>query len=159
MARNAYTRRPNDASHEGRGSEARLQLDLVAVGIVQVERGAVAVRAEAPDDATLERGAFRLELARHAREVVRADREAEVVEAAARLALGGRDEVDQVLAEPELDERELLVHALELAAEDVLVEAPGARLVAHAQHDVVEAERLDRHGLPLYPAMAASSSP
>src|SRR3989442_11659938 len=84
-------------------------------------------------------------------EIVALDREAEVVEAPRPGDLfgwAGGQEIDEVVAEAELHERELFVHALERAAEDLLVKAPGARLIAHPQHHVVEAERLE-HALLL----------
>src|SRR5439155_10570323 len=45
------------------------------------------------------------------------------------------------------------------AAEDLLVESPGARLVTHPQHHVIEPERLECHGLNQYRVTAVSSSP
>src|SRR5947199_163466 len=45
----------------------------------------------------------------------------------------------------DLGERYLLGHAIGDAAEDLFVDGPGAPLVAHPEHDVVEPERLERH--------------
>src|SRR5207249_109693 len=129
-----------------RGSgDPRFELDLVPVGIAQIEGGPVAVGPVALDDAPLQLGALFPELAGRRLQIVAVDRETEVVEPSWRCILAGRQEVDEVVAEAELDERYLLVHAIEGAAEDLFVEAPGARLVAHPEHDVVEPERLERH--------------
>src|SRR2546423_12716684 len=70
-------------------SRAGLQLDLVAVGVAEVERRPLAVGAVTADDAALEGDARRLERLRHTLQVVPADREADVVEGAARLAVSG----------------------------------------------------------------------
>ena len=66
----------------------------------------------------------------------------------ARLRLGARgQEVDELGSEPELHQRDALVHVVERAAEDLGIEAPRDLLVPHAENDVVEPEGLKaRHG-------------
>src|SRR5213080_2754247 len=117
---------PSSGSRAG-ALDPRLQLDLVPVRVTEVEGRPVAVGAIALDDTPLERDALLGERPGDVLEVLAADREADVV------------------AEAELDERQFLVHAIESAAEDLFVEAPGARLVAHPEHHVVEPERRERH--------------
>src|SRR5437867_4071425 len=70
-----------------------------------------------------------------------------------------RRQVPEMVAEAELHERELRVQPVEGAAEDLLVEPPGARLVTHPQHDVIEPERLELHDLNQYRVTTVSSSP
>ena len=81
------------------------------------------------------------------------DAQREVVEVAA-LAAGGRtahapefafdvDEIDQRASGAELDQPELLLPLLDRAAEHVAIEADHPVHVAHAQHEMVDAE--DRH--------------
>src|SRR5207249_7641292 len=94
-------------------------------------------------------------------EVVGPDRETDMVDAPAvprRGPVGGQ-EIDERLAEAELDEPDGLVHELEGAAEDVLVELPRRGLVGHAQHDVVEAERLELRSVTHGAAPAAAFRP
>src|SRR5437870_6796926 len=116
-----------------------------------MEERPAATSAIALGDAPLQ-GAATLDKRTGARlELIALDGEAEVVEAPRPGDLfgwAGGQEIDEVVAEAELHERELFVHALERAAEDLLVKAPGARLIAHPQHHVVEAERLE-HGVLL----------
>src|SRR5207249_1357115 len=120
--------------------DPRLQLDLVPVRVTEVEGRPVAVGAIALDDTPLERDALLGERPGDVLEVLAADREADVVESSRGPPGAGGQEVDEVVAEAELDERQFLVHAIESAAEDLFVEAPGARLVAHPEHHVVEPE-------------------
>lgn len=53
-----------------------------------------------------------------------------------------REEIDQVLAEAELDEGEFRVHVVHARAEEVGIEAPRGRLVPHVEHHVIQSERL-----------------
>ena len=94
---------------------------MIAVRVAQVHGRPLAIGAVALDDPALERHALIPERPNELVQIRAADREADVVEPAARLVPGGRQEVDQVLAEPELAERDLLVHPAAGAAEDVLV--------------------------------------
>src|SRR2546425_2902979 len=135
---------PSSGSRAG-ALDPRLQLDLVPVRVTKIEGGPVAVGAIALDDAPLYRNALLGDRPGDGLEVLAADREADVVESSRRLPGAGGQEVDEVVAEAELNERQLLVHAIEGAAEDFFVEAPGARLVAHPEHHVVEPERRERH--------------
>src|SRR3989441_8204633 len=135
---------PSSGSRAG-ALDPRLQLDLVPVRVTEVEGRPVAVGAIALDDTPLERDALLGECPSDVLEVLAADREADVVESSRGLPGAGGQEVDEVVAEAELDERQFLVHAIESAAEDLFVEAPGARLVAHPDHHVVEPERRERH--------------
>src|SRR2546429_1194164 len=135
---------PSSGSRAG-ALDPRLQLDLVPVRVTEVEGRPVAVGAIALDDTPLERDALLGERPGDVLEVLAADREADVVESSRGLPGAGGQEVDEVVAEAELDERQFLVHAIESAAEDLFVEAPGARLVAHPEHHVVEPERRERH--------------
>src|SRR5204863_4373760 len=127
-------------AREPHAASARLQLDAVAVGIAEVEGGAGAPRAEAVADLALQLHALRAQRVGHLPEIVAADRQADVVHAGAAVALA-RQDVDELLAEAEVDQGERRVDALERAAEDVDVELLRQGLVAHAQDDVVEAER------------------
>src|SRR5256712_13810343 len=82
----------------------------------------------------------------HRLEIIALDGEAEVVEAPRPGDLfgwAGGKEIDEGVAEAELHERELFVHALERAAEDLLVKTPGASLIANTPHTVVETERFN----------------
>src|SRR3989441_11131295 len=135
---------PSSGSRAG-ALDPRLQLDLVPVRVTEVEGRPVAVGAIALDDTPLERNALLGERPGDVLEVLAADREADVVESSRGPPGAGGQEVDEVVAEAELDERQFLVHAIESAAEDLFVEAPGARLVAHPEHHVVEPERRERH--------------
>src|SRR5256712_13744626 len=135
---------PSSGSRAG-ALDPRLQLDLVPVRVTEVEGRPVAVGAIAVDDTPLERDALLGECPSDVLEVLAADREADVVESSRGLPGAGGQEVDEVVAEAELDERQVLVHAIESAAEDLFVEAPGASLVAHPEHHVVEPERRERH--------------
>ena len=81
-----------------------------------------------------------------------------MVQAAALRALAGQ-QVDQVLAEAELHERDRLVHVVERAAEQVDVEALGRGLVAHVEHHVIEAQRLERAAHRLSPTAASVRTP
>src|SRR5207245_10575430 len=103
----------------------------LTIGAAQTEGGPVAIRAIALDDAPLQRDTPLGKRTDHRLEIIALDGEAEVVEAPRPGDLfgwAGGQEIDEVVAEAELHERELFVHALERAAGDLLVNAPGARL-------------------------------
>src|SRR5262249_26295244 len=80
------------------------------------------------------------------------------IETAAGRGRGGcRQQIDQVITEAELDQRDPLVHVIERASEYLHVEALRARLVRHAQHHVIEAERLEHRPIVLPPATIGTS--
>src|SRR3989442_6756170 len=124
----------------------RLELDQVAVGIAQVDGGPVAPRAEALDHVTLERDRFPAQRLGDRFEIVAWDGQTEVI-GPARPRLGGGQEVDQRLAEPQVDQRDPLVEFGERAAQHIFVEATRPRLIANPQDDVIEAERLEHRHL------------
>src|SRR3989442_11616006 len=126
-------------------SGPRLELDHVAIGVAQVDRRPVAPGAEALDHVALERDALPAQRLGDRLEVVALDRQAEVI-GPDRARLTGRQQVDQGLAEPEMDQRDPLVQLGERTTQDVLVEPALARMVANSQYHVIEAERrVHRH--------------
>src|SRR4030095_9651804 len=122
-------------------SGSRLELDHVPVGIAQVDRRAVPPRPETLDDVALERDTPGAKIVGDRLEVVALDRQAEV-RGPYRALVGGGQEIDQGVAEAQVDQRDPLVVLGERAAQDVLVEPARARLVRDPQDDVIEAERL-----------------
>src|SRR2546427_3010724 len=102
-------------------SGARLELDHVAVGVAEIDRGAVTPRAVALNDVALEGDGLRAQRLGDRLEIVAPDREAEVI-GPDRPRLGGGQQVDQGLAEPQVDQRDPLVQLVERAAQHVLVE-------------------------------------
>src|SRR5688572_20234129 len=104
------------------GGRAWLQLDEMAVGIAQVERWPGAIGPPALDDIALDRHAPPAQLVRGLGEVVTLNRQADVIDTTGdqgRLARRGRQQVDVVLAEPQVNERDALVDVIDRAAERV----------------------------------------
>src|SRR5690606_19300943 len=136
----------------GSGGRA-LQLDGVAVRILDVEGGPGAVGAVALADLA-RRDGVALEVRADRGLVEGGERERHVVDVAAlragRRAAGPAErtvdgnQVDQALPGPELVEAERLDRALDGAAERVAPAAQRGLEVAHAQHDVVEPPDRDR---------------
>ncbi len=81
-----------------------------------------------------------------------------MVEPAALHPLAGQ-EIDQLLAEAQLHERDALVDVVERAAQQVDVEALGGGLVPHPQHQVVQAERLEPPAHRRHPTATSPSTP
>src|SRR3989442_4991765 len=102
-------------------SGARLELDHVAVGVAEIDRGAVAPRAVALNDVALEGDGLRAQRLGDRLEIVAPDREAEVI-GPDRPRLRGGQQVDHCLAAPQVDQRDPLAQLVERAAQHVLVE-------------------------------------
>src|SRR6516225_10488629 len=122
-----------------------LELDAVAVGVLDVERATLALRPVA-GGRLAGRDAARGEPGDERRLIERRDRQAEVLEVAPRARwLTGterpieRDEVDEAAARAQLSEPELGLLTLERAAEQIAIERERALELAHAQYDVVDA--------------------
>ena len=112
----------------------------VAIRVPDVERGAPTERAPALRHAAVKRDAARAQVLGDRAQVVASNRQAHVIEPASGIPRR-REQIDQVLPEPQLNERDRLVHVIDRAAEHLGIEASGRGLVLHTEHDVVEAER------------------
>ena len=58
----------------------------------------------------------------------------------------GRDQIDHVVAETKVNQRDPLIDVIDGASEVLDVEPLGARLIGNPQHDVIEAEGLEHGG-------------
>ena len=129
-----------------------LELDDVAVGVGDIERGAVALRTIAPSDLA-DGDAVPPQMGGQRRVVEATDAHREMVQVAprgrfCRLRRGtGRHQINHRGAGAQLHELGLVEPALDVAAQDVPIEPDRAVEIGDAQHEMVEPGDLDRTGL------------
>src|SRR6516164_1436926 len=129
-----------------------LELDDVAVGVGDIERGAIALRTVAPPDLA-DRDAVPPQMRRERREVEVGDPHREVVEVACgrrfrRLwCRGGRDQIDHRRARAQLHELGLFETALDMTTQHFPVEFDRTIEIGDPQYEVVEPGDPDRASL------------
>ena len=128
-----------------RGSAGHLELDPGALGIADVDRRPGAGRAGAHGRRAHGLDVERGEMARHGLEIDRREHEAHVIDVRAFEAdRRARDQIDHAPTRTQLDEADRLEAPLLRQPEHARVEVEHPRLVAAAQHDVIELRHDDR---------------
>src|SRR5262245_44553600 len=123
-----------------------LQLDLIAFGIVEVDRRTIAFRTVALDGFA-DRDPERREARDDGVTVERLDAKAEVVHIGWPPGSLGRDEVEQRGAGPHLHQADAIEAALDLEAQGLLVELHHGRQVADPEHDMIDSFDIESHGV------------
>src|SRR5436190_929386 len=121
------------------------ELDLVALGIVEIHRETRAFRTITLDRFA-HRNAERRKPAFDARPVERLDAEAQVIHVAARDRPFAQDQVEHRGPGAHLHQAEPLQPTLDLEAQRLLVEPHHRRQVADPQHDMVDPFDMESHG-------------
>ena len=134
---------------EGSCDRRTFELDPIALRIQQIDRGSLAIGAEA-HAGFLDRHAMSPQMIGDRSSIERVNAQAEVIDVMAlatrrRPAAAAKrprhiDEIDQGPSGTQMQQAEILAPALDAAADDLAIEALQRRHAPYAEHDMVEAE-------------------